>query len=92
MRDYDRVDGERLFSPRLINKSMRKRDKPIEDHLLAYKKYYKDNREHKLKDTIRKEKEEARLNLCENSNQILARSFVNNLTMMFKLLDKNNNE
>ena len=40
---YDKVDGERLFSPRLKIQGRRNLDKPIEDHLIAYKQYYKDN-------------------------------------------------
>ena len=40
---FDKTDGGRLFSPRIAHMGSRNLDKPIEEHLIAYKQYYKDN-------------------------------------------------
>ena len=83
---YDKVDGGRLFSPRLKQRGRRNLDKPIEDHLNAYKQYYKDNKETTIRENDYKFKKQAKLRLCAKSSEILAGSFVNNLSEMFSVL------
>lgn len=83
---YDKNDGERLFSPRVSKAGKRNLDKPIEEHLIAYKKYYNDNKVNKLRENIEKQENESKLSLCTKSSEILAGSFVNNLSRMYQAL------
>lgn len=83
---FDKNDGKRLFSPRIQSDGRRNLDKPIEEHLIAYKKFYRDNKKSKQKEKREKFQQDAKLNLCAKSSQILADSFVSNLSRMYETL------